>query len=185
MEHYKFSTPPTNLSDCPGSDGRTSRTRVDSGINFPYDVPVEDEDDVSPAYSPSLQYHLIQSSASAKSKIDFAEIFTPPATSTHHLQLPSTIFSSQTFMSDLLPENVVLYCEHCRPTVKSYSGTYARRNLSRHIFQTHSSSDEFPCSVPNCPESFRRTDARLVHERRSHPELERAPAVRRKKSGEE
>jgi len=73
---------------------------------------------------------------------------------------------------------------------KLFTGVWAQRNLNRHLeavhapYSSHDGVKHFRCSMGECSRTFRRNDARLVHERRSHPELNRAPATRRKKSGE-
>ncbi|KAF2831785.1 hypothetical protein CC86DRAFT_367060 [Ophiobolus disseminans] len=81
-----------------------------------------------------------------------------------------------------------LTCPLC--TDKRYTGVWAHRNLTRHMERVHAPScsvggvRHFPCSRGDCERTFRREDARLVHERRSHPELNRPPPTKRRKSGE-
>ncbi|KAH7068472.1 hypothetical protein FB567DRAFT_249600 [Paraphoma chrysanthemicola] len=71
-----------------------------------------------------------------------------------------------------------------------FTGVYAHRNLNRHMESMHApcaSADgvkHIRCSFQECDKTFRREDARLVHERRSHPELNRPPPSKRKRSGE-
>ncbi|KAF2133054.1 hypothetical protein P153DRAFT_283779, partial [Dothidotthia symphoricarpi CBS 119687] len=77
-------------------------------------------------------------------------------------------------------------CPYCPE--KKYTGEYAHRNWMRHMENKHNPSTSadglpmLPCRCPGCGRSFQRTDARLVHERRSHPELNTPPAMKRTKS---
>lgn len=71
---------------------------------------------------------------------------------------------------------------------KQYTGAWAHRNLTRHMEAMHAPCasstglKQIKCSLNGCGRTFRRDDARLVHERRSHPELNRPPAAKRKRS---
>jgi len=124
-----------------------------------------------------LQYHLIQT----KSQIAMNESFQRERLSNSTSQAPS---------SPGHETETVLYCDLCDPR-RSFRGNWAPRNLSRHMDQAHtpctssSGMKDFRCGLESCPRIFRRADARLVHERHSHPELNRPPPVRRKRSGEE
>ncbi|KAF1848839.1 uncharacterized protein K460DRAFT_81536 [Cucurbitaria berberidis CBS 394.84] len=81
---------------------------------------------------------------------------------------------------------ISLVCPKCPD--KRYTGTWAHRNLNRHMESVHSpymSPDGlrmFRCEAEGCNVSFRRADALLVHERRSHPELNRPPPRKKKRS---
>ncbi|KAH8732636.1 hypothetical protein GQ44DRAFT_696209 [Phaeosphaeriaceae sp. PMI808] len=81
-----------------------------------------------------------------------------------------------------------LLCPLCPD--RQYNGEWAHRNLTRHMERVHapcSSTDGvrlFICSHGECDKTFKREDARLVHERKSHPELNRPPPTKRKRSGE-
>ncbi|KAF1842734.1 uncharacterized protein K460DRAFT_287456, partial [Cucurbitaria berberidis CBS 394.84] len=82
-----------------------------------------------------------------------------------------------------------LTCPRC-PN-KQYTGNWAHRNLLRHLENKHSDL-EFPngvkhirCNQEGCDSVFGRNDARLVHERRSHPELDTPPPKKRKRTDED
>ncbi|KAH7379290.1 hypothetical protein DE146DRAFT_637724 [Phaeosphaeria sp. MPI-PUGE-AT-0046c] len=58
-------------------------------------------------------------------------------------------------------------------------------NFRESVHAPCASSDglrQIRCGYHNCDRTFRREDARLVHERKSHPELNRPPAAKRKRS---
>jgi hypothetical protein len=69
----------------------------------------------------------------------------------------------------------VLCCQHgkCR---KTFTGTYRRGNLQRHMRLKHSPSSkeeerEYACNATGCNKRFKRQDARLNHFRKHHPEI--------------
>ncbi|OAL07254.1 hypothetical protein IQ06DRAFT_341993 [Phaeosphaeriaceae sp. SRC1lsM3a] len=80
--------------------------------------------------------------------------------------------------------------EVCHLCHRQYTGTWAHRNLTRHMESVHapcSSSTgqkQIRCGFDGCDRTFRREDARLVHERRSHPELNRPPPAKRRRSAD-
>ncbi|KAF1999379.1 hypothetical protein P154DRAFT_230799 [Amniculicola lignicola CBS 123094] len=52
-----------------------------------------------------------------------------------------------------------------------------RRNEARHFIEKHvNGQHNYPCEGEGCFKVYKRKDARLVHERKYHPELEREPA---------
>ena len=67
----------------------------------------------------------------------------------------------------------------CLKCVKVFNGRYGPRNLDRHV-RTEHDNVIFPCK--ECPRTYRRDDALLGHERKSHPNLQRSPKIPRKKS---
>jgi hypothetical protein len=76
-------------------------------------------------------------------------------------------------------------CPEC-PTLR-YVGVFAHRNLTRHMQSVHGSGKylagaRVPCGSLGCDATFRRDDARLVHERRNHPDLMRPPPLRRRRT---
>ncbi|KAF1951918.1 hypothetical protein CC80DRAFT_189899 [Byssothecium circinans] len=72
--------------------------------------------------------------------------------------------------------NTSVFCSICG---KVFRGEYARGNLTRHRKTCHSSTI-FPCEVGGCRRQYHRSDARLHHYRKSHPELNMLPAVARR-----
>ncbi|KAH4934905.1 hypothetical protein HBI79_078880 [Parastagonospora nodorum] len=112
--------------------------------------------------SRSLQCHLIQ----MKSRAELKETTLPS---------PSSSEDNRTLSCHLCPE-------------KQYTGTWAHRNLSRHMETTHAPCPapdgvkQIRCSHVKCEKTFNRKDARLVHERKSHPDLNRSPPMKRKRS---
>jgi hypothetical protein len=71
-----------------------------------------------------------------------------------------------------------LTCRHCST---QFTGTYRRGNLARHTRQKHSGmkSRAYNCRAINCLRAFRRSDARLKHERKAHLKHGVAPAHER------
>ncbi|OCK91422.1 uncharacterized protein K441DRAFT_575042, partial [Cenococcum geophilum 1.58] len=67
---------------------------------------------------------------------------------------------------------------------REFTGSSRKGNMSRHIRTKHgapsSSAQEYPCSKQGCGKTFRRNDAKLNHERKEHPELDRLSTVPRK-----
>ena len=62
-----------------------------------------------------------------------------------------------------------LFCNLC---ANKFAGEYAKGNLSRHKRQKHGDGEQsYTCQVAGCMKSFKRQDALLKHNRRSHPEL--------------
>ncbi|KAH9870978.1 hypothetical protein J1614_006552 [Plenodomus biglobosus] len=77
-----------------------------------------------------------------------------------------------------LPVDVVT-CVQCR---KPFQGRYRHGNLARHVKHSHGTvSLQYPCTVSGCDKTFKRTDARLKHTRRQHPESHLAPMSDRQK----
>lgn len=72
---------------------------------------------------------------------------------------------------------------------KQFTGSYAQRNLARHLETKHSTSPDgvktVSCTYPGCQSTFKRGDARLIHERRVHPDSNTPQAKKRKRNGEE
>lgn len=103
----------------------------------------------------------------------------PPSAESSHSTEPATIFyptlelskvtSSSAGLSSIdLPRQSM--CEYCGIR---FCGRYAAGNLRRHQRTKHSVAGrkEFECKEPGCNRMFLRTDARLKHYRRHHPEL--------------
>lgn len=72
-------------------------------------------------------------------------------------------------------------CPHCN---QIFTGTLRKSNMSRHIRTKHGApgtrAREYLCSSRVCGKTFRRSDAKLNHERKEHPELGRLSAVTRR-----
>lgn len=79
-------------------------------------------------------------------------------------------------IKSLLSSSDKLTCTICNAT---FTGDYARGNLTRHFKSKHS-GEILPCEVPDCDQKFDRSDYRLSHYRKAHPELGAAPKVSRK-----
>ncbi|KAF1962686.1 hypothetical protein CC80DRAFT_512061 [Byssothecium circinans] len=62
----------------------------------------------------------------------------------------------------------------------SFYGKYRKGNLTRHTKTSHTDGSQVFYTCEYCLRTFRRMDARLKHERKSHPELSRRPALPRK-----
>lgn len=63
-----------------------------------------------------------------------------------------------------------LNCHYCQA---SFTGTFRKGNLGRHIRIFHEKHKrEWPCGVHGCYRVFKRSDARLKHQRKHHPELQ-------------
>lgn len=116
----------------------------------------EEHDDDS-QHTGSLQYHLIKTKSRTNCR---------------------TPHSDETRKAEVCP-----LCPN-----KQYTGVWAHRNLMRHMETMHAPCasstglKQIRCSFDGCDRTFRREDACLVHERRSHPELNRPPAAKRKRS---
>ncbi|KAF2634981.1 hypothetical protein P280DRAFT_523643 [Massarina eburnea CBS 473.64] len=67
----------------------------------------------------------------------------------------------------------------CSTCSISFTGEYARGNLHRHMKTSHSNT-KFPCEVEGCSRQYQRSDARLAHYRKRHPELQVPPSLARK-----
>ncbi|KAF1833039.1 hypothetical protein BDW02DRAFT_553449 [Decorospora gaudefroyi] len=76
----------------------------------------------------------------------------------------------------------------CTVCKKPFKGQYAQRNRTRHMERFHpacTASGDIPCSQPGCASTFGRSDALIVHLRRSHPELNTPAAKKRKRTDTE
>ena len=74
---------------------------------------------------------------------------------------------------------VVLYCSVPGCDMK-FHGNYRRDSLSRHIRRKHRGTlGDYPCAVPDCFGTFKRSDSRLKHYRRHHPWLDDRPPASR------
>jgi Zn ribbon nucleic-acid-binding protein len=62
-----------------------------------------------------------------------------------------------------------------------FHGRYGPRNLDRHVRSEHDGIT-FPCR--ECSRTYKRDDALLDHERKSHPNLQRSPKIPRKRSND-
>jgi hypothetical protein len=62
-----------------------------------------------------------------------------------------------------------------------FNGRYGPRNLDRHVRSEHDGIT-FPCR--ECSRTYKRDDALLDHERKSHPNLQRSPKIPRKRSND-
>ncbi|PSN63029.1 hypothetical protein BS50DRAFT_103179 [Corynespora cassiicola Philippines] len=85
-------------------------------------------------------------------------------------------------MNDQKPQSGAFPSEQCPICDNVYSGQYAKRNLQRHRADKHSKvvgGNTYRCH--KCPRSYKRKDARLKHERGSHPDMNHRPANSRKK----
>jgi hypothetical protein len=140
-----------------------------------------------------LQYHLIRTKSRVDCKENVTDVPLLPCSSglTTRLSARCVPLSAAGSLVGLLlcsNENRTLSCHLC--TDKQYTGVWAHRNLMRHMESAHAPSSStdggkhLRCGHVNCDRTFRREDARLVHERRSHPELNRPPPTKRKRSGE-
>jgi hypothetical protein len=69
----------------------------------------------------------------------------------------------------------------CRLCDQKFSGTLAHTNYNRHITSQHGPDTTSLVVCTECSKSFERADALLKHKREKHPQLGRAPAIRRKK----
>ena len=66
----------------------------------------------------------------------------------------------------------------CAECGKRFAGEYSRRNLSRHMNQKHEEAERmYPCK--ECDRTFMRSDARLKHYRKHHPNLDVGPPIQR------
>ncbi|EUC47579.1 hypothetical protein COCMIDRAFT_89876 [Bipolaris oryzae ATCC 44560] len=72
-----------------------------------------------------------------------------------------------------------LHCPHC--DTKFTGNKYGKGNLARHIRHKHQDHPKISCGY--CGELFQRTDARLKHHRKKHPELE-PPTPNSQRSGQ-
>ncbi|CBX99253.1 hypothetical protein LEMA_P084920.1 [Plenodomus lingam JN3] len=62
----------------------------------------------------------------------------------------------------------VITCVQC---TKPFRGRFQHGNLARHIKHSHGAVElQYPCFVSGCNKSYKRTDARLKHIRKQHPE---------------
>lgn len=74
----------------------------------------------------------------------------------------------------------VLRCEPCKV---NFTGKYCRGSWQRHIRLKHRDQGvSYPCQDANCGLKFNRTDARLKHYRKYHPDLASSPAKPRAKN---
>ncbi|KAF2496282.1 hypothetical protein BU16DRAFT_538844 [Lophium mytilinum] len=78
------------------------------------------------------------------------------------------------------PQSPVLRCgyPHCKQTFK---GDSRAGNRKRHMKSAHRDQigQVLSCSEPRCTKKFKRSDSRLKHERKKHPELQRLPPRKR------
>lgn len=75
-------------------------------------------------------------------------------------------------------------CGQCNVT---FTGTYRRGNLARHVRQKHTEAKAGPyaCAADGCYRVFARQDARLKHARKQHPGLYPEAVHRRNEYGKE
>ena len=59
-----------------------------------------------------------------------------------------------------------------------FEGEYAKGNRARHLITMHSDK-VYVCKVEECSEVFKRSDYRLKHYRKKHPELDVPAPTRR------
>jgi hypothetical protein len=65
----------------------------------------------------------------------------------------------------------------------TFTGEYRRGNLARHMRRYHKANPRmYFCEVSDCKRSYLRSDARLKHYRRFHPDRVAGPAVPRRPS---
>jgi hypothetical protein len=171
---------------------RNEYNRPLQGTSFVRSKGVENED--PSRYQPSpLQYHLIRTKSRIDCKENVTDVPLSPCSSGLTTQSSSRYVppSASEILVGLLVysnESRTLSCHLCID--KQYTGVWAHRNLMRHMESAHAPSSStdggkhLPCGDVKCDRTFRREDARLVHERRSHPELNRPPPTKRKRSGE-
>ncbi|KAJ8110723.1 hypothetical protein OPT61_g6506 [Boeremia exigua] len=74
------------------------------------------------------------------------------------------------------PSSETLRCTDCDAV---FQGNYRKGNLARHCRLTHKGKKEYLCQSPDCHQAFRRSDARLKHYRKHHPDLAPLPIERR------
>ena len=81
----------------------------------------------------------------------------------------STSSSELLANSSVSSEHLTTSCPHC-PTIFGGSPQNQRRNLRRHLFGVHSIGvhSSLPCSVPDCPATFSRSDNLKRHMKNSH-----------------
>ena len=81
---------------------------------------------------------------------------------------------------DCTANNKKKYTISCGECGKEYTGKHSRGNLARHERHKHGERKEAPylCLVQGCRSVFERSDARLKHTRRRHPELGQPPVQR-------
>lgn len=61
----------------------------------------------------------------------------------------------------------------------TFTGKYRRGNMGRHVRRQHMGlPGDYLCAHPHCPRTFNRSDSRLKHYRRHHPELAAGPILR-------
>lgn len=104
--------------------------------------------------------------------------FHPPPTSPNAIAARSPLVSAA-LTGSTSPASVkgqMLCCSLCN---SRFSGEYRSGNLQRHKRTKHA-EQRFLCPRAGCLRTFARKDARLKHERRKHPELDRPPAVSRR-----
>lgn len=134
--------------------------------------------------------HAPRDSNKLSPSVEYLHDVHPPPSLPTLFEVQAHLFQTQNIRITPLPTQNIstnsqppLICPTCSQT---YTGPYAHRNLARHISALHASNSTFlgvKCSMAGCEKTFRRDDARLVHERRMHPGLMR-PVARRKREGE-
>lgn len=67
----------------------------------------------------------------------------------------------------------------CQTCATHFEGEYARGNHARHMMTMHSDK-LYSCKVEGCGAIFKRSDYRLRHYRRAHPELDVPSHLRRR-----
>ena len=83
-----------------------------------------------------------------------------------------------TSIASVTSESGPHFCNICG---KKFGGDYSKGNLSRHKRQKHGDGEQnFHCKVAGCVKFFKRSDALLKHNRRSHPELGLNPPLPRR-----
>lgn len=68
------------------------------------------------------------------------------------------------FLTMVSAQNPVINCSECG---KQFTGRYCKRNSKRHLQSVHHKEVCY-CDVEGCHRAFNRSDAVLVHKRRSH-----------------
>lgn len=97
-------------------------------------------------------------------------------TSTEHSHTVDTDTTNDDYQ---IPDEDVVSCTSCPA---EFRGRYRKGNLARHIKVFHQDlfNMYYTCEFPGCGKTYRRTDARLKHERKSHPELHLSRYISRK-----
>jgi len=85
---------------------------------------------------------------------------------------PSTSTSLQTAPQSCTSSSSVADVLHCASCTATFAGVYRAGNYGRHRRQKHDvRAKEWVCEASGCGQVFQRSDARLKHQRRRHPEL--------------